>query len=102
MYEAGLLSMGALAVVLLAFAFLAYLARGHRIDLTNVRAINVWEDLNRRKAFGPWRTIEKEDPRMPEPDGAYDGARAAGLSHDDATRVASMQHGAKTREVDDE
>lgn len=34
--------------------------------------------------------------------GAYDGARAAGFTHAEAGRVARMQHGAKTVQVDDD
>lgn len=83
MYEIGLISIGALATLVALCAFVAYLARGHRIDLTQLRALNVWEDINRRKAFGPWRLVDKSEAQSaPEPNERIHGG--------------AIQHGART------
>jgi hypothetical protein len=107
-------ALGALAIILLALGWAAYLARGHRIDLSGVSVRREWTPLAEREdyAFSQLPTAGNSAERWFQPAftgprdddrGAYDGARSAGLSHGDANavanRAASMQHGQKTNEA---
>ena len=78
----GLLSLGALAVLVAIGCVGAWLFRGHRVDLRGVKIVNTWEENDHRASFGPRRIIPKDfgtDPRQPakEPD-LYDLAHGRG------------------------
>ena len=56
-----------------------WLCRGHRVDLTQVRAINVWQENDHRASFGPRRIIEKDRVvKQEKPRDFYDEAHERG------------------------
>ena len=65
----GLLSLGSLVTVGALAGFVAWVCRGHRVDLTNIRLVNTTDEKHRRSAFGPYKVSLKE-PGVPT-DGAW-------------------------------
>ncbi len=60
----GLLSLGSLVTVGALAGFVAWICRGHRVDLTSVRLVNVPQEKLRNAAFGPY-TITPKDAEPP-------------------------------------
>ena len=72
MIDPGSVAIGALCIIALMAGFVGYLFRGHRIDATGLKVVNVWQENDHRASFGPRRIIEKDrDPKAEKPEDFY-------------------------------
>ena len=70
------LTTGALLLFGILAGVVGWLCRGHRVDLTQVRAINLWQENDHRASFGPRRIIEKDrDPKAEKPEDFFEMAK---------------------------
>jgi hypothetical protein len=76
MIDPGSVAIGALCIIALLAGFVGYLFRGHRIDATGLKVVNVWQENDHRASFGPRRIIEKDrDPKQEKPEDFYEMAK---------------------------